>query len=181
MADKIDADATPEIVKAAGENDNLHESVDKDVGEIRNSITKPGEPCLLSKTDSELSDCKESNGDSNPLEGQIKRNAVPEEEKFNATTTTTASTVQIESEIIKDPLKKEAVKRRPEKQLDYDNWDQEDEPEEMGVFQKASDDQMKKRVVLKAKRKNAVPVSNCHAYYKLNAERRVIKYMKLYG
>ncbi|CAL8094159.1 unnamed protein product [Orchesella dallaii] len=45
------------------------------------------------------------------------------------------------------------TKRRPDKELNHDNWDQEDEPEEQGEFKKASDEQLKDRKILTAKRK----------------------------
>lgn len=46
------------------------------------------------------------------------------------------------------------MKRRPDKDLNHDNWDQEDEPEEKGEFVKASEDNLKNRKILTAKRKN---------------------------
>lgn len=46
------------------------------------------------------------------------------------------------------------MKRRPDKDLNHDNWDQEDEPEEKGEFVKASEDSLKNRKILTARRKN---------------------------
>jgi len=39
--------------------------------------------------------------------------------------------------------------------LNHDNWDQEDEPEEQGTFKKASENELKQRVIKKPKRRNA--------------------------
>lgn len=39
--------------------------------------------------------------------------------------------------------------------LNHDNWDQEDEPEEQGTFKKASETELKARVIRKPKRRNA--------------------------
>jgi len=46
------------------------------------------------------------------------------------------------------------AKRGAVTELNHDNWDQEEESEEAGEFKKASDDQMKGRVIRKAKRRN---------------------------
>jgi len=46
------------------------------------------------------------------------------------------------------------AKRGAGSELNHDNWDQEEESEEAGEFKKASEDQMKGRVVKKAKRRN---------------------------
>jgi len=46
------------------------------------------------------------------------------------------------------------AKRGAGTELNHDNWDQEEESEEAGEFRKASDDQMKGRVIKKAKRRN---------------------------
>lgn len=46
------------------------------------------------------------------------------------------------------------AKRGAGTELNHDNWDQEEESEEAGEFKKASDDQMKGRVIKKAKRRN---------------------------
>jgi len=46
------------------------------------------------------------------------------------------------------------AKRGAGTELNHDNWDQEEESEEAGEFKKASEDQMKGRVVRKAKRRN---------------------------
>jgi len=45
-------------------------------------------------------------------------------------------------------------KRDATTELNHDNWDKEDESEEAGEFKKASEDQMKGRVIKKAKRRN---------------------------
>lgn len=44
-------------------------------------------------------------------------------------------------------------KRRPEKELNHDNWDEEEEPEEKGEFVKASEEKLKDRKIIKARRK----------------------------
>jgi len=46
------------------------------------------------------------------------------------------------------------AKRGAGSELNHDNWDQEEEGEEAGEFKKASEDQMKGRVIKKAKRRN---------------------------
>merc|ERR1719410_3316379 len=46
------------------------------------------------------------------------------------------------------------AKRNAQSELNHDNWDQEDESEEAGEFKKATADQMKGRVIKKAKRRN---------------------------
>jgi len=46
------------------------------------------------------------------------------------------------------------AKRGAGSELNHDNWDQEEECEEAGEFKKASEDQMKGRVIKKAKRRN---------------------------
>jgi len=46
------------------------------------------------------------------------------------------------------------AKRGAVTELNHDNWDQEEESEEAGEFKKATDDQMKGRVIRKAKRRN---------------------------
>eukprot|EP00092_Neocalanus_flemingeri_P026082 GFUD01028268.1.p1 GENE.GFUD01028268.1~~GFUD01028268.1.p1 ORF type:complete len:707 (-),score=239.83 GFUD01028268.1:117-2237(-) len=46
------------------------------------------------------------------------------------------------------------AKRGAGTELNHDNWDQDEESEEAGEFKKASDDQMKGRVIKKAKRRN---------------------------
>ncbi len=48
------------------------------------------------------------------------------------------------------------MKRRPDKDLNHDNWDEEDEPEEKGEFIKASEEKLKDRKILTAKRKVAL-------------------------
>ena len=48
-----------------------------------------------------------------------------------------------------------AAKRGATSKLNHDNWDQEDEPEEQGTFQQASEDALKGRVIKKARRKLA--------------------------
>lgn len=47
------------------------------------------------------------------------------------------------------------MKRRPDKDLNHDNWDEEEEPEEKGEFRKASEEKLKDRKILTAKRKVA--------------------------
>lgn len=44
-------------------------------------------------------------------------------------------------------------KRKPDKQLNHENWDDEDVPEEIGSFQKACADTLKGRVIKQAKRR----------------------------
>ncbi len=56
------------------------------------------------------------------------------------------------------------MKRRPDKDLNHDNWDQEDEPEEKGEFVKASEDNLKNRKILTAKRKNVSTRMNVTKY-----------------
>jgi len=46
------------------------------------------------------------------------------------------------------------AKRGAGTELNHDNWDQEEESEEAGEFKKASEDQMKGRIIRKAKRRN---------------------------
>ncbi|XP_018803939.1 PREDICTED: nuclear pore complex protein Nup50 [Bactrocera latifrons] len=46
-----------------------------------------------------------------------------------------------------------AGKRQATSNLNHENWDQEDEPEERGTFRKASEDELKNRVIKKARRK----------------------------
>lgn len=46
-----------------------------------------------------------------------------------------------------------AGKRSAGYDLNADNWDNEEEPEEKGVFQTASHDELKNRVIKKARRK----------------------------
>jgi len=46
------------------------------------------------------------------------------------------------------------VKRNAQSDLNHDNWDHDDEKEEAGEFKKANEDQMKGRVIKKAKRRN---------------------------
>lgn len=46
-----------------------------------------------------------------------------------------------------------AAKRRAGKQLTQDNWDQEEEPEEVGVFEKAPENVLKNRIIRTAKRR----------------------------
>lgn len=46
-----------------------------------------------------------------------------------------------------------AGKRTAGYDLNADNWDKEDEPEERGVFATASQDELKNRVIKKARRK----------------------------
>lgn len=46
-----------------------------------------------------------------------------------------------------------SVKRRPDDDLNHDNWQDEPEPEEIGEFQKADEAELRTRVTLKAKRR----------------------------
>lgn len=46
-----------------------------------------------------------------------------------------------------------SAKRRPETDLNHDNWADEEEPEEVGEFQKADEAELKSRVIVKAKRR----------------------------
>jgi NUP50 (Nucleoporin 50 kDa) len=47
-------------------------------------------------------------------------------------------------------------KRGPTSELNHDNWDKEDaDKESAGEFKQADNDEMKKRVILQAKRKSA--------------------------
>ncbi|KOX73664.1 Nuclear pore complex protein Nup50 [Melipona quadrifasciata] len=46
-----------------------------------------------------------------------------------------------------------AGKRPAARELNHDNWDEEEKPEEAGTFKKATDDVMEKRIVKKAKRR----------------------------
>ena len=45
-------------------------------------------------------------------------------------------------------------KRGSTTDLNHDNWDREEEPEEPGTFRRAAEDQMKGRVIKKARRRN---------------------------
>ena len=44
-------------------------------------------------------------------------------------------------------------KRRPDRELNHENWDDEEEPVEAGVFQQASVEQISQRKILKANRR----------------------------
>lgn len=50
-------------------------------------------------------------------------------------------------------------KRTATRDINHENWDQEDEPEEIGQFQKASEEVLKTRVFKTAKRRNLSSVS----------------------
>jgi len=50
---------------------------------------------------------------------------------------------------------KMAGKRQATSNLNHDNWDQEEEPEERGTFRTASEQELKTRVIKKARRKIA--------------------------
>lgn len=56
-----------------------------------------------------------------------------------------------------------AGKRSATSELNHDNWDQEEEEEVQGTFQKASNDTLKNRVIKTAKRRNPIHVSK-HTY-----------------
>lgn len=45
------------------------------------------------------------------------------------------------------------LKRRPDKDLNHDNWDEEDAPEEKGEFRRANEDDLRNRRILKPRRK----------------------------
>eukprot|EP00088_Acartia_fossae_P010353 TRINITY_DN1514_c0_g1_i5.p1 TRINITY_DN1514_c0_g1~~TRINITY_DN1514_c0_g1_i5.p1 ORF type:complete len:856 (+),score=290.21 TRINITY_DN1514_c0_g1_i5:40-2607(+) len=49
------------------------------------------------------------------------------------------------------------AKRVASRELNHDNWDQEEESEEAGTFKQATDDEIKGRVIRKAKRRNLKP------------------------
>lgn len=49
-----------------------------------------------------------------------------------------------------------ASKRTATSELNHDNWDEDDEPEEAGTFQKASEDVLKNRVIKRAVRRNPI-------------------------
>lgn len=46
-----------------------------------------------------------------------------------------------------------SVKRRPDNDINQDNWNDEDEPEQEGTFEKASEEELKARVIKTAKRR----------------------------
>lgn len=46
------------------------------------------------------------------------------------------------------------AKRTATRDINHENWDQEDEPEEAGTFQRAPEEQLKNRVIKTAKRRN---------------------------
>lgn len=50
-----------------------------------------------------------------------------------------------------------AGKRGASSDLNHDNWDQEEEPEQAGTFSQASQDELKTRVIRKAKRRARPP------------------------
>lgn len=52
-----------------------------------------------------------------------------------------------------------AGKRSATRDINHQNWDEEDEPEEAGEFQRASEDILKTRVIKTAKRRNPVSLS----------------------
>jgi hypothetical protein len=45
------------------------------------------------------------------------------------------------------------LKRRPDKDLNHENWDDEDAPEEKGEFKRASDENLRGRRIIKGRRK----------------------------
>lgn len=49
-----------------------------------------------------------------------------------------------------------ASKRGASSDLNHNNWDQDEEPEESGTFQRASDDSLKRRVIKTARRRNPI-------------------------
>lgn len=46
------------------------------------------------------------------------------------------------------------AKRTASRDINHENWDQEEEPEEAGTFQRASEEQLKSRVFKIARRRN---------------------------
>lgn len=46
-----------------------------------------------------------------------------------------------------------SAKRQATSDLNHDNWDKEEEPERKGLFQTASEEELKNRVIKKARRK----------------------------
>lgn len=46
------------------------------------------------------------------------------------------------------------LKRRPGTELNHDNWNNEEEPEEKGEFRKASEEELKNRVIKTARRRH---------------------------
>lgn len=56
-----------------------------------------------------------------------------------------------------------AGKRQATSNLNHENWDQEEEPEERGTFRKATEDELKNRVIKKARRKVATGNSGVDA------------------
>lgn len=72
----------------------------------------------------------------------------------NATNNNSAKKSPVENSVkVRGVSQQQPSKRRPEKELNHLNWDEKEEPEEKGEFTKASDEQMKDRKVLTAKRK----------------------------
>lgn len=47
-----------------------------------------------------------------------------------------------------------AGKRSASSDLNHDNWDRDDDVEDAGTFQKASDDVLKRRIIKTARRRN---------------------------
>ncbi|XP_076059755.1 nuclear pore complex protein Nup50 isoform X2 [Oratosquilla oratoria] len=62
--------------------------------------------------------------------------------------------------------KRGAAKRGANKELTHDNWNDEDEPEEMGCFRQASDDQLAGRRIKKARRRGVVGESPSMGVFK---------------
>lgn len=46
------------------------------------------------------------------------------------------------------------AKRIASREINHENWDQEDEPEDAGTFQRAPEEELKARVIKTAKRRN---------------------------
>lgn len=53
-----------------------------------------------------------------------------------------------------------AAKRSATSELTHENWDEDEEHEDAGTFQKASDDILKNRVIKKAVRRNPISSIN---------------------
>lgn len=49
-----------------------------------------------------------------------------------------------------------AGKRSASSDLNHDNWDQDEEPENAGTFQKASEESLKRRIIKTARRRNPI-------------------------
>ncbi|ODN03663.1 Nuclear pore complex protein Nup50 [Orchesella cincta] len=95
---------------------------------------------------------KEIDENSNSKEGGDEANSTNSEASSNSSSASASEDSKPEPERPSRPTCQPA-KRRPDKELNHDNWDQEDEPEEKGEFRKASEEQLKERKILSARRK----------------------------